>query len=123
MIAERPAFQASYQDTVVVVHDFGDYNFAVIASRLRVDDGPGVTELGERVRVFPDADGVFRLQLNVPEPELKGQWLVTVLLPPGAAYAGDEDVEQPARLDGGRNILSWSGDQDPLIDVLWSYVR
>ena len=121
MMTERPDFRAQHQDTVVVVHNFGDYDFAIVTTRLRVEGGPGVTEITEKLRVFPDGDGRYRIGLNVPEEQLKGDWLVTVLLPPGARYAGDEEVEQPSRLDGGRNVLSWSGNQDPLLDLLWIY--
>ncbi len=106
-----------------MIHDFGDYDFAIVTSRLRVGGGPGVTEIVEKLRVVPDEKGVYRLQLNVPEPEVKGVWLVTALLPPGARYAGEEDVEHRSRLDAGRNVLSWTGEQDPVLDVLWSYLR
>jgi hypothetical protein len=122
VIAERPEFQATSQDTVVVIHDHGDFHFAFIMSRLGIPDGPGITEITERIHVVPDADGVYRLQLSIPEPELKGPWLVTVLLPPDTHYVGDEDVEQQSRLDDGRNILSWAGEQDPVLDVLWSFI-
>ena len=125
MIAARPEFEATGHDTVVVIHDFADYHFAIVTTRLRVESGAGVTEVIEKLRVVPDGDGIYRIQLTVPAEEVikASRWGVTVLLPPGARYAGDEDVEQESRVEGGRNVLAWSGEQDPLIDVLWSYIR
>jgi hypothetical protein len=125
MVVERPEFDATSQDTVAVVHHLGDFDLAIVTTRLEVGGTRGVTEITEKLRVAPDADGSYTLGLNVPEPDLvKGApWVVTVLLPPGARYRGTEDnIEQLPRMEAGSPAVTWTADADTLIPEIWNYL-
>ncbi len=124
MVVRRAGLTARAQDTVAVIHHSDAADLAVVTTRLSVRSGAAVSEQSERVWVAPDDDGLYRLNLDVPERDLEkgGRWTVHVLLAPGARHRGDADNEQPPAFDGGRTVLVWTGEQDPLIPVIWNYL-
>jgi hypothetical protein len=134
-VVVRPTFEAASQDTVVVVHGQGNgLHVALVTTTLALGDGPGVVESVDRIVVAPDADGLYRVELTVPEAEVQkeGGWNVTVLLPSGARLADGGPVEDPgddrgfAELDTPaptRHIAMWWGVTDPLIPIMWTLLR
>ena len=121
---EREEFRASHQDTVVVVYPGTDYDTAVVTTRLTIDGAPGVREIVEKVRVAPD-NRIYKLTLDMPEPELKGRWLLTVLLPPGTEpfeNDGELTYREAANADFDRPVLTRGDNQDPPIPINWRYI-
>jgi hypothetical protein len=123
MVVDRGGVVARAQDTVVVVHHTASADVAVVTTRLTTGDGSSLHEQTERVWIRADGDGLFTLNLDVPEPDLgKGApWTVHVLLAPGARHRGQSDFEQDPAMDGGRVMLVWTGEADPKIPVIWNY--
>jgi hypothetical protein len=113
---------AAGQETIAIINHNRTADVAIVNTRLVADDDATLSETTERVWISPD-NGLYRLDLEVPDAELRkgAPWTLHVLLPPTAEHRSQPDEVQKPDTPGGRTVLIWRGEADPLLSAIWAY--